>query len=382
MNSELQIGLTGAGVAVVLLIVVYNKWQERKHRKHAERAFKSAHRDVLLEPQDGVPSSGAEGERREPGIDDVLPSPLDVADVGEIVRPEVVRPVSEAPVKRGMPDMPEALDPRVDCVIRVEAIEALEASRLWAAQAEQLDGLSKPVRWFAFDDGSNLWRSLNAHSAGAFHWFCAAMQLVDRRGPIGEADFLRFSGGVQRVADRFLAVPAALPARAEALGSATELDRFCADVDVQIGINVITAGQPFSGTKLRGLAEARGMVLADDGSFHARDDHGNLEFALSNLEPALFAADAMRSFQTSGITFVIDVPRVSNGSAAFDRMMDAARQFADTLGGTVVDDNRAPFGTDAAAMIRRQIAQFQERMASRAIPAGGELAKRLFAATA
>jgi hypothetical protein len=50
MDSELQIGLVALGIAAVVSIVAYNKWQERKHRRHAEQAFKSEHRDVLLEP--------------------------------------------------------------------------------------------------------------------------------------------------------------------------------------------------------------------------------------------------------------------------------------------------------------------------------------------
>ena len=48
MDSELQIALIGAGLAAVVLVVGYNKWQERKHRRDAERAFRSDHRDVLL----------------------------------------------------------------------------------------------------------------------------------------------------------------------------------------------------------------------------------------------------------------------------------------------------------------------------------------------
>ena len=37
---------------------------------------------------------------------------------------------------------------------------------------------------------------------------------------------------------------------------ATQLDRFCADIDLAVGINVVTAvGNPFSGTKIRALAE-------------------------------------------------------------------------------------------------------------------------------
>lgn len=368
MDNELQIGLAALGVASVVGIVAYNKWQERKHRREAEQAFRSDHRDVLLEPGDGAVDE-VPAERVEPSLgeaeSDARRAPAAVRDPG---------------VRKVTPGVPDAVDQRIDCVIRIEAIEPLEAPRLWAAQSEQLMGISKPVRWFAFDDAANLWRPLDAHTAGAFHWFCAAMQTVDRSGPISENDFLHFSGGMQRVADQFLAVPADLPARGEALRNAAELDKFCANVDVQIGINVVSNGQPFVGTKIRALAESHGMTLGPDGSFHARDEEGNTLYTLSNMEPALFAAEEMRDLATSGLTLVIDVPRVPNGVFAFERMMRQAMQMADALQGTVVDDNRAPFGAEAATLIRSQIQHFQAQMASGDVPAGGPVAQRLFSA--
>lgn len=368
MDSELQIGLIGAGVAAFVAIIGYNKWQERKHRKQAEQAFRSDHRDVLLEPGEAATPVSTDA-RREPVEDEPstkqAPTPA----------------YRESAPKRMLPELPEALDARADCIIRIEAIEPLEASRLWQAQAQLLEGLSKPVRWFAFNDNDNLWHQLSANSAGTYHWFCVALQLVDRQGSIGEGDYIRFSGGVQRVAEQFLAVPAGLPSRSEVLGNATELDRFCADVDVQIGVNIVSAnGQPFHGTKIRALAEAEGLSLREDGSFHACDELGSTLFSLSNFEPKLFATEEMRTLQTSGVTLVIDVPRVANGGVVFDRMMQFANHLGTSLNGVVVDDNRAPFGTDAAGLIRTQITQFQEHMASQQIPAGGRLARRLFSA--
>jgi len=372
MDSELQIGLGALGVAVVAGIIAYNKWQERKHRRQAEQAFRSDHRDVLLEPRD---SSQPADERIEPSWGEAAPENPDPASSAA-----VRQPVKDNGMRRATPGLPDVVDPRIDCVIRIESIETIDAPRLWAAQHQELQGISKPVRWFAFDDADNIWRVLTPHTAGVFHWFCAAMQMVDRRGAIGENDFMHFSGGVQRVADQFLAVPADMPSRAEALRKATDLDEFCASVDVQIGVNVVATNHPFAGTKIRALAEAHGMTIGDDGAFHARDENGNTLYSLSNMEPGLFAAEEMRQLHTSGLTLIIDVPRVANGVAAFERMMQQAAQIAEALHGAVVDDNRAPFGADAAAVIRSQIQQFQAQMASLDVPAGSPLAMRLFSA--
>ncbi|MFV0665503.1 cell division protein ZipA C-terminal FtsZ-binding domain-containing protein [Denitromonas sp.] len=367
--SELQLGLIGAGVVAVVGVLAYNKWQERKAQKHAEKAFRSEHRDVLFEP-----SLSAD-------------TPLDIPD--DVSPPEpaahpapqaVPRSAPPAEVGRKAPDVPADVDERVDCVLRIESIEPLVAGRVWLAQQTELAGLSKPVGWFAFDEGSNKWISLERDSGEAHHWFCAAMQMVDRRGPINDADFTRFTDGVQRLADQFMAIPASPLARAEALGRAEELDRFCASVDVQIGVNLVSRGAPFAGTKLRGLVEAQGMRLRGDGLFHAEDDDGNSQFVLGNLEPTLMSAEGMRDLQTRGLTLIVDVPRVAEGAQVFDRMMLVARQLADTLDADLVDDNRSPFGPEAAKVIRGQIQQFQAQMREYGLPAGSALAMRLFAA--
>ncbi|TVT74156.1 MAG: ZipA [Denitromonas halophila] len=369
--SELQLGLIGAGVAAVVGVLAYNKWQERKAQKHHEKAFRSEHRDVLFEPSLSIDRSD---ETADAVPDDELPREPISAPVAQ------PRPTPSAEAGRKAPEVPADVDERVDCVLRIESIEPLVASRVWQAQQVELDGLSKPVGWFAFDENSNKWISLDRSSAEAHHWFCSAMQMVDRRGPINDSDFTRFVDGVQRLADQFMAIPASPLARAEALGRAEELDRFCASVDVQIGINLVSRGAAFAGTKLRGLVEAQGMVLRGDGLFHSEDDEGNSLFVLGNLEPKLLTADGMRELQTHGLTLIVDVPRVAHGAQVFDRMMLVARQLADALDADLVDDNRSPFGPDAAKVIRGQIQHFQAQMNEYGLPAGSALAMRLFAA--
>lgn len=373
MDSDLQIGLIALGVAAVVGIVAYNKWQERKHRKSAEDAFRGDHPDVLLDkaPKSRIEPSFDGEEPAEPVIGDSM-----LADDDSIAPAATQQPSG----RHTTPGIPSVLDPRVDCVICIESIEPLDAPRLWAAQLEPLQELSKPVRWFAFDDADNLWHELSAHSAGAYHWFCAAMQMVDRRGPIDENDFRGFTDGIQRVADQFLAVPADFPLRSAALANAADMDKFCASVDVQVGINLIADGEPFPGARLRALAESCGMRLADDGSFHAIDAEGRTLFTLSNHEAELFDADGMSDIVTRGVTFVVDVPLVVDGADVFEDMMRIAEAMSESLGGRIVDDNRAAFGSDAAAVIRTQIDRIQAEMADQGIPAGGSLAVRLFTA--
>ena len=206
------------------------------------------------------------------------------------------------------------------------------------------------------------------------------MQMVDRRGALTDQQFTHFTAAVEHIADQFLAVQADLPLRATVLANAVEIDRFCVGVDVQVGVNIVSRDQPFAGTKIRALAEASGMVLGDDGTYRAQDDEGRVLFSLGNLEAGLFASAEMRALQTRGLTLVIDVPLVADGVHVFDRMMRQANQMAQSLDGVVVDDNKAVFGADSAALIRSQIQHFQAQMAEAGVPAGSPLAMRLFSA--
>jgi hypothetical protein len=309
-----------------------------------------------------------------PEVDDLQPGP-------DVDAPEFPPLADGQPTGRhALPPAPRELDPRVDCILCIEAIEPLDISRLWAAQREQLRDISKTVRWFGFDDADNHWHELTPQSVGDFHWLCVALQMVDRRGAIDEREFRSFTEGVQRVADQFLAVPANAPARSVALASAADTDALCASVDVQVGINLVAPRAPFPGARIRALAESCGMHLADDGSFHSSDAEGRPLFMLSNHETELFDASSMQELYTHGMTFIIDVPLVSDGASVFDSMMRIAEVMAESLDGEIVDDNRAPFGPEEAAVIRRQIQRIHAQMEEGGIPPGSKLAARLFSA--
>jgi FtsZ-interacting cell division protein ZipA len=377
--SDLQLSLIGLGIVLVIGVFAYNKWQERKHRKLAERVFRGDHPDVLLGRQQADPPAvvGAGEERIEPGVQ---PAPHE-----EEANPVAATSGSEAPAdlqgQRVAAEPPQELaDPAIDCVVRFESAESIGGPYLWQAQHQAMGKLSKPVCWSGVNERTGVWERLTAHGAGNYRRLRAALQLADRRGPLTDPELTLFLNGVQRLADEFLAV-ADMPARNDVLARAAEIDRFCAGVDIQIGVNVVAAGAPFAGTKLRGLAEAAGMMLREDGMFHAAPEGEGEDttlYTLSNLEAVPFAAEEMKSFSTHGITFTLDVPRVATGPRAFDRMIALAKQFAASLGGTLVDDNRIPLSDSALDIIHDKIVEIEQRMAEQGLIAGGTQALRLF----
>ncbi len=388
--TELQMGLIGLGATAVIGVVAYNKWQEYKHRKVAEQVLKPHHEDVLL----GTPPLSVRTEpifkEAQPGYSERLEPVLDTAEAalspavpayaeaGQAEMPAVASaPQEEAEEVEAGEISRNLLDPQVDFIVVMELVEAVSAYQILHSQREAMERIGKPVRWVAFNDRTREWELISSDGNQSYRRLRIGLQLADRRGPLADADLTIFVGAVQQLADELLAVADMPPTKV--MDQAMELDRFCADVDLEIGVNLVSRGTSFSGTKIRALAEAAGMILGDDGLFTRRDDDGRVQFSLQNYESTLFSPESIKTISTHGLTFLIDVPRVDHGERVYYQMVELAKRFAETLQGNLVDDNRQPLGDPQLDHIKREyIVKTQQRMAQHGIPAGSPQALRLF----
>lgn len=393
--TELQLGLIGLGAAAVVGVIGYNQWQARQQKKLAERMLKSEHNDVLLgegaPPRRSEPETTEPGldERREPGLGEAAEPQEPTTGAVAVEAPEpgasVVVDVPPAPqpaeedvqdVPAG--DVPEALlDPRLEFIATLELVEPVAGLQIWQSQRDNLLRIAKPVYIVGFNDRTREWELVSPDSGFGYRRLRVGLQLADRRGPLADGDLAVFTASVRELAEELLAVADMPPVRA--LDQAMALDRFAAEVDLEIGVNLVSQGLPFSGTKIRALAEAAGMVLGDDGLFTRCDDAGRPQFSLQNFESTQFAPDAIKTLSTHGLTFILDVPRVDHGERVFYQMVELAKRFADTLQGTLVDDNRQPLSDAQLDRIKRDfVMKPQAAMQSFGIPAGSPQALRLF----
>ena len=437
--TELQMGLLGLGATAVVGVFAYNKWQEYRHRKLAEKVLDVHDADVLLEeavrerPVAGPAASDADlfgtaaaspsAERETPpfdgepvlhhdriepvlrfetepaeesvdpaadvidAIDDIAPpkipkepehDPESLPEPVPALAPEATRVQADA--HREVGDVPEPthlLSPQVDFIAAFEVVEPAASYQILESQANVLARIRKPVHWLGFNETTREWDVIVDDGQSAYRRIRVGLQLVDRQGPASDGELSVFAVAMQDLAEEMMAI-ASLPARPAALQMAAELDAFCASVDIQIGINVISQGQVFAGTKLRALAEAAGMVIDAERRFVRCDEDGNVLYVLLNQENLGFSTESMKTMTTHGLTFLLDVPRVAHGERVFNQMVELARRFADVLRGSLVDDNRRPLSEGALEPIRKQVAQFQSTMAAHGLPAGGSLARRLF----
>jgi hypothetical protein len=202
--TDLQVGLLILGAVAVFGVVLYNRIQERSVRREAQRAFGSAHTDVLLDAGDA---------RREP-----------------ILVPE---PVQKRPAQS------EALpDERLDYIVTLRIPMGIPAASVLESWRPIEQRFARRV--LLAGSGGTGWRPVAQADFGSFSSLRAALQLVSRAGLVSEAELLEFRSGVETLAARIRAEVSS-PEMRGALEAARALDKLCADTDIQVAFHVIGA---------------------------------------------------------------------------------------------------------------------------------------------
>ena len=279
--TDLQIGLAVIGGVAVVAVLVYNRWQERRVRRTAERAFGSGHADVLLD------------ERREPTLPP-LPKRTEV-------------PAGALPA--------EQVDYVMELTLPATGGAVHEA---WAPIEQRF-----------------LRRALLSEEPPKVR---AALQLVSRDGVASDAEVIEFRSLVETMAAQLTATVQA-PEMRGALDAARELDRICADSDIQVALHVVGIG----------------------------------------FTPAQFDGQPFQAApREDGVTLTLDVARTHEPAKGYEAMARAGRQLAQSRGGRLVDDTGRELDERALASIGAQLEAVRQRLAGCGIEPGSPLALRVF----
>jgi hypothetical protein len=376
--SELQISLIGLGSVGVVAVWAYNKWQERRHRKAAERVFRGDQPDVLLDtqrgpvergPVDRAPAENKEHIRVEPVMATTDPAP-EIALEATITAPPMPFPTS--------PDPPlEMLDPLIEAVVAFALAAAVPAPRILELQRPLAERLSKPLHWAGLDELGQ-WCEIDNLDVASYRYLRAGLLLANRAGAIGEAELRDYYQGMEEVAHR-LVTTIDLPGTADTLSRANAIDETCANVDIQIAVHVMhREALTVTGVQILEAGQAAGLDFREDGRFYSCGPGSETLFTMSKIGALPFVPAEMAALSTHGLTFWLDVPRVADADVVFDRMMAAAHLVAASLDGVVVDDHRSPLSDAMLLDIRAKIVEIQQGMSAQGITPGGARALRLF----
>ncbi|WP_028535367.1 cell division protein ZipA C-terminal FtsZ-binding domain-containing protein [Paludibacterium yongneupense] len=387
--SELQIGLLVLGGAIIVLVYGFNVFQEWRFRRRTRQAFVRPQDDVLLNVPKNNVREGVRADRMEPVLldadtlereDSYFEAAAPPVDAGFEVDVEADSDSDVAVVSDdGIANMDSAdhqalvvsmLDPSLDFIAEVvfhEPHELAAMPRFNVAKRIQILGRTE----------KGLWKQAEILPGTRYKQIHIGLQLVDRSGSVSEQELAGFCQQVSRFADEYDAA-VSFPQRQQKLVAARELDRFCADVDVLIGINVVPRA-PVEGTRLRSFAESAGMQLEPDGAFHYLADSGNTLYSLMAADQMPFTLHTLLDKSFPALSLLFDVPRVAGGVEVFDRAVQFARELAQEFDAQLVDDNRRSLSDAGLARIREQLQHIYGSMDDRGIAPGSVAALRLFA---
>ena len=367
--SDLQAALLVLGAVIIVTVLIYNKWQENRYRKSAESSFAPKHDDALVGPNS---DHGRDPAARMNATAQAAASRVEPQY--SVLPPKATDSARNATSQTAAAQATNSLEPIDYCVVLTMTSET-DSSEVIEAAVKLLSDFNKLVRLDVYDSESAAWRSIEHRERCETIRGC--VQLVDRRGGIDPVQLRRFDHAMRSLAEQ-LGAYASEEKLSEALTRAKELDEFCAEVDIKVGLNVISSDKLFSGDKILASAEAAGLELGADGGFHRRDTLARSLFRMSNLDNVAFSRATLAMLNTRAITFEIDVPRTTPDPDLVASLFDTAATFALAIGGRLVDDNHQAIGEMALASIRGQIEQTYRRMRENGFPAGEPLALRLF----
>lgn len=393
--SDLQIGLLLIGAAIVAGVLLFNWIQERRFRKQADAAFQAPLGDALMQPG-AVPREAykrIEPALQEPVFDaarvgetDAVNEPHWSVDAGVPQAEETVdQPVPAMPSptpsvlaqpRPAMPASPAPYDELIEYRIRIGS-DSVPASAFSEA-FNRARTLGKTVRWAGLPLGAAVWEELQPWRDVRYQQVVVTLQLADRNGAVQEDQLATLCEMLQSMAPSH-ALRIACDDVVDALERAQAIDRFCVDVDVLIGLNVVARGEgAVNLTRIEQAAADSGMVLGVDGVFQLLDSRGEPLYALCNHDAEPFSPEAVEGQTSQGVTLQFDVPRVPDGLKVFDGMVGFGRKLANEVGGILVDDNLRPLTDAGIEKIRTQLMQIYERMEARGVPSGSRRALRLF----
>ncbi len=456
--SDLWMILVLLGVSIVLAVVVFNWWQEKKYRRDVEYRFSHTRGDVLdnessAKTKDPLKKTTAdkppvsedvEGWMSEPrvrqspkfepdfAVSEPAPVTKPVADKtglnlnkqpGEVrvatpkvepsiaYVPPVTAPVAEIPapvvnVSNTEPITPFAeetetvvlAEPPAATVAETGLPNAVHTAMDWVGLIDaplgvmlaELEDIQAEVRTFpqhatlwAQSSSTGEWQDVLGLDAKAMQdqtpasQVVCSLQLADRGGPVDEETLKRFQKSMETLA-RALGLTVSWQGGYEPSQQAQSIDAFCIEVDKAVEFHVLAAQGMFHATKLRGLAEACGMQLSEDGRFELYNTAGQLEFSVRNYEGKPFSAEMLKSAVMTGMTFQLDIPTTPNSLQVFDHMVDIARNMAGSLSASLIDVNRKPIGDVQLDKIRQQLRNISNAMGAQGIIPGSSHAKRLF----
>lgn len=187
--------------------------------------------------------------------------------------------------------------------------------------------------------------------------------LATRSGSLHAMEYAEWQEALGRLAGQLVA-RLTIPPMSEVLTRARSLDQQCSEVDAQLVLSV-TADQVLSVAAISSAAHSAGL-----------ESRGEARFAKGPLHHqrfSVFPGDAGNS-----LMLLLDVPRTSAPTEAFQDMVTTTQTLASLLNAEVTDEAGKPLTQHDFDQIAAQVSAKEQQLQSLGITPGSLVAQRLF----
>ncbi|AEC20278.1 membrane protein [Pusillimonas sp. T7-7] len=338
--SDLQIGLIILGIVLILVVLIFNWWQDRQVRQKMQEHFPEREHDPLM--SGGQTAAG----RREPGFG--LREPEEEQEGDDTVE----------------------VDPTTEVVIDIAFAQAVPSASLHTAIQSLVKPGSKAIRIFAEREGGGHRARLRPNEA--YVSMQMAVLLANRSGALTDIEWSQLWTAAQGLAERFDGVIEA-PEQTQVLARAVELDQLCAALDAQVGL-ILRLHDVLTVAEISGVLKEVGF-LPYGRQLAWMSDTGLPRFtAMLDGAPALDA----QSSGVSRVDLVLDLPNSPADEQAFSRMASVGRDLSRRLKAELLDDQGHAVSDTADQAIDEQLLELYGRLGQAGFEAGTERTVRVF----
>lgn len=303
-------------------------------------------------------------------------------------RTEQIKPKQEAapakaaqlePVALDGQPTPAVIDPLIDCIVPLHLERKSSGDRILPLTGRLRRAGTKQVHIEGLRSEANAWEPVAA--GHQYEDLQVAVQLANRGGALNALEFSEFVNAVEALAEA-LDASADLPDMTETVANGRELDAFAASCDVQLGVNVISDGAPWSAAYVQTVATQDGLVLSRDGTRFTRYQANaeGVQRALFTLQfgDTNFLRDDLTAKAGRQITLLLDVPSAAQATKPFKTVCEYGYSLAQRMGAQLVDDNMRPLSESSFVAIFGQLQTLYDKLEARGMPAGSPVTLRLF----
>ena len=369
--SELQLALIILGVILVTAVLVFNWIQENKYKNKNKKTFESnITDDPLFKNHKRETDAPVEDKEME-----LSSTPFEAADEKENVDEEQVSETAESISTLSFTESDD-LYHKTEFLVELSIAETCELNEISDFSAQTLRE-TPGINLYLFDEINDQWiEAKNINDTP--RKYRIGLPLINKSGRLEYEPLVEYVRKMELKTAK-IAVAGKMSPIEKSLHEAVDLQEFVGEVGSIVGINIIAnSGHLFSGVRIKALADSLGLEMRPHGGFVYLNAEKRVMFSMDSYGGEPITSDNMRTLMIPGITFLIDVPVVEKGLEVLDKVKGMAVDFSEHLNGDIVDDNRRKIDDDAFKKIRSSISVIYEKMQLRGIPAGSQIARRIF----